>query len=287
MNKVSLQFLGTGSAFTLSNYQSNAILTVTDEKGVDHHLLIDAGTDIRRSLHETNIAPTSIEGLYVSHLHADHSGGVGDLALLNFFVKQNLSQVMKTGETDDSKKPFLYGVGTMLKDGWDKCWRGGLETLELLEASLQDYFRVRPIKKNKSFTFHGLEIHPFQTIHVMNGLATQDSYGLKFVCPDGTRILLTTDTQFCPNQLHRFYDWADFIAQDCETSAFKSGVHAHYDDLKTLPDETKAKMWLFHYQDGELPNAEADGFAGFIKKGQNFVWEVPVEDRAKVLVKSD
>ncbi len=124
MNRVSLQFLGTGSAFTLSNYQSNAVLTVTDENGVDHRLLIDAGTDIRRSLAEAQIQATSIEGVYISHLHSDHAGGLGDLALMNFFMRQNLSDVTRTGRTDDSKKPYLYGVGTMLKEGWDKCWRG-------------------------------------------------------------------------------------------------------------------------------------------------------------------
>jgi len=29
-------------------------------------------------------------------------------------------------------------------------------------------------------------------------------------------------------------------------------------------------MWLYHYQDGELPAAVADGFAGFVAKGQVF-----------------
>ena len=51
---------------------------------------------------------------------------------------------------------------------------------------------------------------------------------------------------------------------------FESQVHAHYNKLKELDVETKAKMWLCHYQDMELPNAQIDGFKGFIKKGQIF-----------------
>lgn len=63
---------------------------------------------------------------------------------------------------------------------------------------------------------------------------------------------------------------ADVIYHDCETSPFKSGVHAHYNDLKTLPSATKAKMWLYHYQPGEKPDALADGFLGYATKGQSY-----------------
>jgi len=56
---------------------------------------------------------------------------------------------------------------------------------------------------------------------------------------------------------------------DCEIST-RSGVHAHFDELKELPSYIKEKMWLYHYGDEELPNAEAAGFAGFVKKGQMF-----------------
>ncbi len=49
----------------------------------------------------------------------------------------------------------------------------------------------------------------------------------------------------------------------------KSRVHAHYDDLSTLPEEIKAKMWLVHYQDSAMGiSAVADGFKGFLQQGQ-------------------
>ena len=144
-------------------------------EGNPHRLLIDAGSDIRRSLKEANISPTALEGVYISHLHADHSGGIPDISLMNFFTKQNISVVRNTGETDDSCKPTLYGVGTTLKDGWNKCWEGPLETLELMEAKLDDFFNVRAIRKNDSFEFAGLKLTPFQTVHVVNGFSFQNS----------------------------------------------------------------------------------------------------------------
>ena len=62
------------------------------------------------------------------------------------------------------------------------------------------------------------------------------------------------------------------IFHDCETSPFKSGVHAHYDELKTLKNDVKNKMWLYHYQPNTLTEekVQQDGFAGFIKKGLDF-----------------
>ena len=82
-------------------------------------------------------------------------------------------------------------------------------------------------------------------------------------------VFITTDTQFCPNQIMDFYKMADVIFHDCEATKFKSGVHAHYDELCTLPKEVKAKMWLYHYQTNDRP-ADKDGFLGFVAKGQEF-----------------
>ena len=50
-------------------------------------------------------------------------------------------------------------------------------------------------------------------------------------------------------QIMDFYKQADFIVHDCETTPFKSGVHANYLDLKTLPPEIKGRMILAHYSD--------------------------------------
>jgi len=74
------------------------------------------------------------------------------------------------------------------------------------------------------------------------------------------------------------YKDVNFIIQDTETSPYKSGVHAHYDDLCTLPADIKAKMALVHFQDNVMgidgvvlsvwdDKAKADGFYGMIDRG--------------------
>ena len=56
------------------------------------------------------------------------------------------------------------------------------------------------------------------------------SYGLKFTY-NNTCILFTSDTQNTLKHLLPFYEQADIIFHDCETSQMKSTVHAHYSEL--------------------------------------------------------
>ena len=86
----------------------------------------------------------------------------------------------------------------------------------------------------------------------------------------GRVIYITADTQFTPKRLMAHYLQADIIFHDCETGMNHSGVHAHYEDLCTLENDIKAKMWLYHYHPGALPDAQGNGFKGFAQPRQVF-----------------
>jgi ribonuclease BN (tRNA processing enzyme) len=246
-----LLFLGTGSAFTLNNYQTNFLISTDDNK---KRLLIDCGSDVRLALKEQGYYLTDITDVYISHTHADHVGGLEGLAFTTFF-------------NPTISKPNLYLSKVLLNNLWGKSISGGLESIEGSITDINSYFNVHTIDNNKHFVWEKIKFMLVQTIHIMNGFYIIPSFGLFFKV-NNKHIFITTDTQFCPNQIMKFYDMADLIIQDCETSPFKSGVHAHYSDLATLPNKVKAKMWLSHYQDGDLPNAQQDGFCGFARKGQ-------------------
>lgn len=91
--------------------------------------------------------------------------------------------------------------------------------------------------------------------------------GMMFKINEQT-VFFTSDTLFAPHQLVKFYSMSDVILHDCEVAKFKSGVHAHYEDLKHLEDAIKKKMWLYHYQPGDKVDCTADGFQGWLKKKQ-------------------
>lgn len=251
-----LNFLGTGSAFTTNahNYQSNMLF----DNGAGQRLLIDCGTDIRFSLNDQGFTHKDIEAVYISHLHADHVGGLEWLAFSTRF-------------DPSCQKPTLYISDTMVHDLWNKVLSGGLSSLQGQITNLATFFKVVVIPKNSSFIWSNVEFQLVQTIHAMNGFTLMPSFGLIFTIAN-QRVFLTTDTQLAPNQLKDFYQQADIILHDCETAPYKSGVHAHYTELCTLAADIKSKMWLYHYQPGELPDAVNDGFKGFVQKGQVFSW---------------
>lgn len=239
-----ITFAGTGSAFTMKNYQTNIAIN----RGGDKSFLIDCGGDARFSLDKIGLKAKSIGGLFVTHLHADHVSGIEWLVFSTFFDKSV------------TEKCQLFANTEMVRDLWNTSLKGGLKSIQGQQTTLVDFFDVVSVKDNGKFQWDGITFRPTQTCHIMDGYSIVPSYGLMIEDPDvavgkhskPAKIFLTGDTQFTPKQLMTFYKEADLIVQDCETSPFKSGVHSHYDELITLPAEIKEKMILVHYNDNIL-----------------------------------
>ena len=254
-----LIFLGTGSAFTMDNYQSNILVDAPEGR-----LLIDCGGDARFSLAEHGVSATGITDVYISHLHNDHIGGLEWLGLTTYF----------SGSKDDpSRRPRLHVHHSLVEDLWLSL-HGGMGTLQGRVANMETYFDVRPIVRNGDFTFAGTTFRTVQVVHYYDGFEIVPSYGLLFE-KSGVTVFITTDAQFAPNQMADFRGMADYVFHDCETSQFASSVHAHYDELKELDDGLKGRMWLYDYQDGDKPDCTKDGFLGWVKKGQTFDFADP------------
>lgn len=258
MSTFSLTFIGTGSAFTVytDNFHSNMLLRHEDS---GESLLIDCGSDARHALAALGVSHRDIGSVYVSHLHADHAGGMEWLALTRRF-----------DETCD--RPVFYAHPEILKSIWAETLRGGLSTLAGVRAELKSFFKPMPADASGVFYWENVRFLTVQTLHTLNNDCLMPTFGLFFTLGK-TTILITTDTRFCTDVLGDYYRRADIIFHDCETQARPSGVHSHYNELLTLPAEIRAKMWLYHYNGSDLPNAKAAGFAGFVKRGQTFRFE--------------
>jgi len=241
---MNITFAGTGSAFAMRNYQTNTIIEQNGKK-----LLIDAGSDIRFSLKDIGMSYMDIDALYITHLHADHIGGMEYLSFCNYF------------DPNATHKISLYSNYALVNDMWNNSLQGGLQSIQAKQMRLEDYFDVHPVFPNSSFEWEGIRFDIVQSIHIMNKYAIVPSYGLMINDPDTkAKIYYTGDTQFNPNQILDFYQEADIIIQDCETSPFKSGVHANFDDLKTLDDSIIKKMMLQHYMDNIMMEVEPIDF---------------------------
>ena len=254
-----ITFIGTGSAFTVGegNYNSNILLEADNSK----KFLIDCGSDARHALHELGLSAKDIDNVFITHLHADHAGGLEWLGFSRKFISK-------------SPKPNLYISESLNNRLWDHTLSGGMSSLDEEKASLESYFAPHLLEENAEFEWEDSHFKTVRTKHVSDGGCSLPSFGL-FIQNNESKIYITSDTQFTPETLEPYYRDADVIFHDCETGNFKSGVHAHYDDLVTLHEEIKSKMWLYHYSPGALPDAKSAGFKGFVKKGQSFVIRHP------------
>ncbi|GAB4223964.1 MAG: MBL fold metallo-hydrolase [Gammaproteobacteria bacterium] len=249
-----LRFLGTGSAFTVGaqNYQSNMLL----EHSNGTRLMIDCGTDARHALHDAGVHFYDIEAVYISHLHADHVGGLEWLGFCNKF-------------SSHGKKPKLFIQELLVDSLWRGSLAAGMSSLEEKQATLDDYFDLHAVKQHFTWQRHQFELVP--TLHVVSNKQQLGCFGLFFKM-GAKRILITCDTRFTPEHLQPYYEAADIIFHDCELKQPHSGVHSHYSELCTLDKKYKSKMWLYHYEPVDLPDAKQQGFQGFVVKGQTFTF---------------
>ena len=260
MSAPTIKFLGVGGAFApLSKGHSNMLVTCNGK-----HLLIDCGSSVQYTLKdEFGVDPRDIDALWISHLHSDHIGSMEWLAFYRYFLP------VKDGACN-TILPKLYMVGSLMEELWDTSLKGGLQSVEGKVMHLTNYFNCIPVAGNTNFAWEDFICTPVQAIHVMSGFIFKESYGLLLAnSKTGKTTFVTTDTQFSPYQLRVFYDKADQIFHDTETLPYKSHVHAHYQDLKTLSAITKSKIWMYHYGD-KIPTWKEDGFCGFVEKGQTF-----------------
>lgn len=249
-----MTFLGTGPALGVitHNYHSNVLLHHQKET-----LLLDAGTDVRFSLHAQGYHLTDIQNIYISHLHFDHAGGLEWLALGSYF------------DPKYQGKPTLIASKKILDKLWRHSLQAGLSTLAETAATLETYFHVQSIGQENQFIWQNMVFKLIPSQHYFSNRKLMPCFGLFFKHHE-TSIFFTADTQFNLKKMLPYYEQADIIFHDCETLLIPSSVHANYQDLRTLPLHLKKKIWLYHYNPGTLPDAQQDGFLGFVKPGQMF-----------------
>ncbi|MNM72036.1 ribonuclease Z [compost metagenome] len=217
-----IQMLGTGGAFAKKYFNNNALLYT------DHQtLLIDCGVTAPISLYQLGKTSADIDAVLITHIHADHVGGLEEFAFQMKYIYQ--------------QRPVLYIAEQLVQPLWEHTLKGGLgqDGIERLE----DAFEVRLLREGQRTPIDSsLEVEIIQTPHIEG----KKSYSLYL----NGEIFYSADMKFQPELLKQLTSERGCRKIFHEVQLIGQGiVHTTLDELLSLPSEIRSQISLMHYGD--------------------------------------
>lgn len=225
--------IGVGDAFAKTLYQTNFLVRPAEGEP----FLIDCGHTASRALTDLGIEPRAVTRVVLSHLHADHIGGLEELGFAGYFgwgIRPDLY-------VPEDLLPWLWSHG--LEAGMGQRLQG--EHGEF-EADLSTYFRVHPVAGPGTFELGSVRLTAFPTPHVPG----RPSWGFRLEDRvTGGRVLLPCDTRYDPGNLEAHGAGVEVVFHDCQLVSNGAHIHATLDELLRLPEAWQERLLLVHYSD--------------------------------------
>ncbi|MBT7902409.1 ribonuclease Z [Candidatus Woesearchaeota archaeon] len=227
--------LGIGNSHSELYYRSSFLLHAAGET-----VLVDCPDPIQKMFkegymaRERKIKPESIDSVIITHAHGDHCNGLESLGFQLYNEKwfgRRLNPVNLYCLDFDAIWGRLCGsMGELLNPF----------TQQLECKSLEDYFNLILLVPEKEREIGYLTVQIYKTKH--HGL---NSFGFKAsVCNQS--LGYSSDTTFDPGLIEFFQD-CDVIIHECNGAL--PGIHTGYEQLMSLPETIRKKMYLIHCPD--------------------------------------
>ncbi|MED5020262.1 MBL fold metallo-hydrolase [Paenibacillus chibensis] len=240
-----LQMIGTGSAFAKSYFNNNALL-----QDGEFTLLIDCGVTAPLALHQLGKSFEDIDAVLITHIHADHVGGLEELAFkMKFTYKRKIK---------------LYIAETLTQILWDHSLKGGLYQAGEI-ASLEDLFEVCPLVPGKPYELsEHIRIELIRTEHIPG----KNSYSLYV----NDHIFYSADMIHHPELLKHLVEdrGCSVIFHDCQLEG-PGVVHTTLTELMALPEEIRRIVHLMHYGDNKDEFVGRTGEMVFMEQGRTYL----------------
>lgn len=199
-------------------------------------VLIDPPVDTTHHLREAGVMPKIIDGVILTHCHADHDSGV-------------FAKLLEEGRTR------LYTTPTILASFLRKY--SSLSGIS--EADLRETFSFRPVRIGQATSINGAELFFFYTLHSIPTIGFEAFYG-------GKSLAFSSDTLYDPEQIRRIADLGVITPERRDTlidfpwhhsAVFhEAGVpplHTPISALRALPDDVKERLYLVHIARKDVP----------------------------------
>lgn len=199
-------------------------------------LLVDPPVDATEWLRERGVPSKSIDGVILTHCHADHDSGT-------------FQKILEEGRVNVYTTPTV--LGSFLKKYSALSGLG--------EDFLRRTFTFHPVQIGAPVRVHGAEIWFFYTLHSIPALGFEVFYG-------GKSLVFSGDTLYDPERIRAMSQQGVLSSGRCDdlldfpwhhtVILHEAGVpplHTPVSVLAALPDDVKERLYLCHVASRDVP----------------------------------